>query len=305
MPAIGCLERAERNAGSGVRFESVDPADPRARELTRALDDEVRARAPDEPVFGIENDGFVDAGGIFLLVHQDRMLAGCGALRPFDERIVEVKRMYMLPAFRGAGLSRTLLLELENIAREQRFSIVNIETGEHNTEALGLYWSNGYRPIPRYGEYLDCQYSICFGKPCAAAEDVAFLDAFEDCSLAESDWTHLAHVRVAWHCLNAASPERALARIRAGILRYNTEVLHRRHKYHETVTVAFARLIAERMRPDQPWNEFVAKNGDLLDTWTRVLSPYFSDATLGSEKAQQEFVVPDLQQLPELPQHQR
>ena len=65
------------------------------------------------------------------------------------------------------------------------------------------------------------------------------------------------------------------------------------------------RLIADRMRPDQPWNEFVANNGDLLDTWMRVLSPYFSDATLGSEKARQEFVAPDLQQLPELPQHQR
>lgn len=131
-----------------------------------------------------------------------------------------------------------------------------------------------------------------------AGDDAAFLDRFERCTLAEAEWTHLAHVRVAWTWLSIAPPSEALERIRRGILRYNTEVLGRRHKYHDTVTVAFAYLIHNRMRDGESWAGFASRIDDLLDADSPILLQYYSSARLFSDAARQHFVLPDLLELP-------
>ena len=131
------------------------------------------------------------------------------------------------------------------------------------------------------------------------AADEHFLTRFESCELPEFEWTHLAHIRVAWICLKLASPELALARIREGILRYNTEVLHRPHKYHETVTVAFARIVAERISAGEPWTDFAERISDLLDPGAPILLRYYSVDRLSSVAARQAFIEPDLGGLPE------
>jgi hypothetical protein len=135
-----------------------------------------------------------------------------------------------------------------------------------------------------------------------AAADENFLARFESCELPEFEWTHLAHIRVAWICLKLASPEVALARMREGILRYNTEVLHRPHKYHETVTVAFARIVAERMSVGEPWTDFAERISDLLDPGAPILLRYYSVDLLSSVAARQAFIEPDLGELPPFPE---
>jgi len=126
------------------------------------------------------------------------------------------------------------------------------------------------------------------------------MSAFERCELPEDQWTHLAHIRVAWVCLNEDSPTVALARIREGILRYNTEVLDRRHKYHETVTVAFTHIIADRMREGEIWSDFAERIKDLLDPRDPMLLRYYSGDRLFSDEARSGFVEPDLKEIPPL-----
>jgi len=133
--------------------------------------------------------------------------------------------------------------------------------------------------------------------------DVRFLSAFERCELPEDQWTHLAHVRVAWLCLSLEPPISALERIREGILRYNTDVLRRRHKYHDTVTVAFTRIVARRMRNGECWGEFAERIGDLLNPEKPVLLLYYSQSLLYSAEARAGFVEPDLKKLPPLFEH--
>lgn len=130
------------------------------------------------------------------------------------------------------------------------------------------------------------------------AADDKFLEKFEGFLLPESEWTHLAHIRVAWICLNYEREESALARIRDGILRYNTEVLGRRHKYHETVTVAYTRIVASRIRRDEPWVEFAKRIDDLLDTRLPILLRYYSKERLFSDAARKSYVEPDVLDIP-------
>lgn len=135
-------------------------------------------------------------------------------------------------------------------------------------------------------------------KRSVALADDEFLEEFEGCRLPESEWTHLAHIRVAWICLNTEREESALARIRDGILRYNTEVLGRRHKYHETVTVAYTHIVASRIRADEPWLEFATRIDDLLDSSSPILLRYYSKERLFSDTARESFVAPDVQDIP-------
>lgn len=133
-----------------------------------------------------------------------------------------------------------------------------------------------------------------------SAADERFLAAFEQCSLPEFRWTHLAHIRVAWICLSLAPPAEALDRIRGNILRYNTEVLHRRHKYHETVTVAYAHIVADRMRDSEIWTDFAERVDDLLDPGNPFLLRFYSEDRLFSDEARAGFVDPDLKNIPPL-----
>lgn len=131
-------------------------------------------------------------------------------------------------------------------------------------------------------------------------EDLQFLSSFERCALPEVQWTHLAHIRVAWVCLSLDTPAVALARICEGILRYNTEVLNRGHRYHETVTVAYTRIIADRMRAGEHWVGFADRVDDLLDPLNPILLMYYSPYRLFSDDARAGFVEPDLKMIPPL-----
>lgn len=131
-------------------------------------------------------------------------------------------------------------------------------------------------------------------------EDRNFLVSFEGRELPEAEWTHLAHIRVAWIYLSLMAPEVALQRIKAGILRYNTEVLRRRHKYHETVTVAFAHIVVGTMVDHESWAEYSGRIDALLSAENPILLRYYSPGRLFSDAAKSNFLPPDLEALPPL-----
>lgn len=131
-----------------------------------------------------------------------------------------------------------------------------------------------------------------------ANDDDTFLSRFEGCTLPESEWTHLAHVRVAWLYLSRHSPDTALRRVCDGILRYNTEVLNRPEKYSETVTVAFLHVVLGRMRTAESWDSFSTRIDDFLDPKSPILLSYYSQEMLFSDAARLQFFEPDLAELP-------
>jgi GNAT superfamily N-acetyltransferase len=102
--------------------------------------------------------------GAFLVGYVDRKPVACGGVCRYDERTAELRRMYVAPDARGRGLSRRMLAALEEEARGLGYTVVRLETGERQPEAIGLYSAAGYGRIPRYGPYVDDERSVCFEK---------------------------------------------------------------------------------------------------------------------------------------------
>jgi putative acetyltransferase len=65
----------------------------------------------------------------------------------------EIKRMYVMPEFRGLQLGRRLLEELEVWARDAGLKLARLETGIAQPEALGLYERAGYQRRGPFGSY--------------------------------------------------------------------------------------------------------------------------------------------------------
>jgi putative acetyltransferase len=102
--------------------------------------------------------------GAFVVGWEGEEPVACGGITRYDETTAEIVRMYVAPAARGRGLSRLVLAALEDEARRLRFDLVRLETGDRQPEAIRLYASSGFEPIPRYGPFVDDPRSVCFEK---------------------------------------------------------------------------------------------------------------------------------------------
>ena len=88
----------------------------------------------------------------------------CGCFKKFDEDSVEIKRMFVQKDHRGKGLSKKILAELEQWAKEENYQAAVLETSIHFTTARKLYSSAGYKTIPNYGQYAGLPGSVCMKK---------------------------------------------------------------------------------------------------------------------------------------------
>ncbi|MFC8192321.1 GNAT family N-acetyltransferase [Cellulomonas sp. NPDC057328] len=156
-----------------VRVTAVPWDDPDARRLRDAQQAELRERYGEDDI-GHDMTGETIAVMLVLRVEDEPVASG--ALRDAPELGTgtgELKRMYVRPAWRGRGLSRRVLTELEDAARARGLRRLVLETGVLQPEAIGLYLAAGYRPVPRWGEYADAPDSRCFAKDLRAAPAVA------------------------------------------------------------------------------------------------------------------------------------
>jgi hypothetical protein len=126
-------------------------------------------------------------------------------------------------------------------------------------------------------------------------DDRALVEAFEATTLSGDDFPHAAHVRVGWYYLRHYRVLDAMARFKTALQRFAT-AKGKPDRYHETITIAYLVLIAERLGADRhlSWDEFAAKHCDLLTWQPSILARYYRDDTLASARAREVFVTPDL-----------
>jgi hypothetical protein len=135
--------------------------------------------------------------------------------------------------------------------------------------------------------------------------DDELLHSFEDCTLPHREWTHRAHVRVAYLYVKQHPFEIALAKMREGVKRLNAAhgtVESPTSGYSETTTHAFLHLIAATLAAYE--GTFPSENADAFcDThpqlMTRhVLRLFYSPERRMHPEAKEWFEEPDLAKLP-------
>jgi putative acetyltransferase len=106
----------------------------------------------------------LDADTRVLLAKLGEAHVACGGFREKGNGEVEIKRMYVEPDSRGAGVGRAILEGLEVWARELGHTRAILETSRRLGSAVRLYARSGYTPIPNYPPYEDVADSICMAK---------------------------------------------------------------------------------------------------------------------------------------------
>jgi GNAT superfamily N-acetyltransferase len=99
-----------------------------------------------------------------VLVYASEEPVACGCFKEYDTDTVEIKRMFVQKKFRGKGLSKKVLQELEQWALENQFRFAVLETSIHFQTARRLYVTSGYHEISNYGPYVGLAESICMEK---------------------------------------------------------------------------------------------------------------------------------------------
>lgn len=140
----------------GVSFEVVDPESSDALASMRAYFAELDDRFPTgfEPGDTLVADapGFRPPEGAFLVAYSDGVAVACGAVQRLENGMAEIKRMWVAPAWRGRGLGKRLLAELEAHAVTIGNGIIRLDTNSVLTTAIAMYRAAGYVEIERYND---------------------------------------------------------------------------------------------------------------------------------------------------------
>jgi putative acetyltransferase len=156
-------------AAMDLVIERVNEPTPELRALIGELDAVLNAAYEPHQRHGLNIAQLFEPHVRFFLARLDGAAVACGGVALFDG-YAEVKRMYTRPAVRGRGVAKAVLRRLEEEARAAGKTMLLLETGLHQAEAVGLYRRAGFISCGAFGDYAqmparDIELSLFFKKP--------------------------------------------------------------------------------------------------------------------------------------------
>jgi GNAT superfamily N-acetyltransferase len=104
----------------------------------------------DKELAGLPGD-YAPPEGRLLLAEFESQLAACVALHKLEDRICEMKRLYLRPQFRGKGLGRVLAERIIAEARQIGYERMRLDTVEPvMKDAVAMYRKLGFKEIAPY-----------------------------------------------------------------------------------------------------------------------------------------------------------
>jgi len=145
-----------------IQFETPDQ--PEVIALIAELDAYQAGLYPPESCYALDLASLRQANVLFAVARDAAGQAvGCGAVVLGPDH-GELKRMFVSPACRGQGVARRLLAALEAAALARGCTLVKLETGPFQPEALAFYAALGYTRRGPYGSYRDDPLSVFMQK---------------------------------------------------------------------------------------------------------------------------------------------
>jgi len=95
---------------------------------------------------------YAQPDGRLYVAYWNNYLAGCVALRRYDDTRAELKRLFIRTEFRGLGMSKKLVQHVINDAKEVGYKQILLDTLNTMKPAISLYQSFGFKEIEPYYE---------------------------------------------------------------------------------------------------------------------------------------------------------
>lgn len=141
------------------------PRQPDVEALLHAGEVYARSLYPADSCYMLNLDE-LEVPSVHVLVARDSdgTALGMAALVDRGDGSAELKRLYVDEAGRGRGVATAVMDALEQLAREQSISVVQLETGPKQLAAIALYEGRGYVHIDNFGPYVGDDFSVCMQK---------------------------------------------------------------------------------------------------------------------------------------------
>ena len=137
-----------------VEIRRVHPADPVAVSAVGHYFRELDERFPTgfDPGDAPDHEAMAPGSGAFVVATSDGEPVACGGVQALGPGTGEIKRMWVHPGWRGAGLGSRLLRRLEQVTIELGHTEVRLDTNGTLVEAIAMYERAGYRHVDRYND---------------------------------------------------------------------------------------------------------------------------------------------------------
>jgi ribosomal protein S18 acetylase RimI-like enzyme len=146
---------------STLQLQKEDPTAPDSQRLMEELSTALEAITGDSGKASFDAVDVIGPAACFVVARDDGGNAvGCGALRPLQPGVAEIKRMYARHGTSGVGSAVLRFLEAE--AAAMGYQAVWLETRLVNRRAVEFYEARGYTRIPNYGKYIGNPLAVCF-----------------------------------------------------------------------------------------------------------------------------------------------
>lgn len=147
-----------------MRISLEHPDQPAVISLIAELDAYQDSLYPAEARYALDLASLSSPNVLFAVARTAESAAvGCGAI-VLHPSYGEVKRMFVRPAARGAGTASRLIETLEAAAAARGCTLLMLETGPYQPEALAFYARHGYAKCGPFGDYPAHALSVFMSK---------------------------------------------------------------------------------------------------------------------------------------------
>ena len=102
-------------------------------------------------------DKYKEPLGAFIIAKTGENVIGCVGLRKLEDKICEMKRLYVRDGFKGKGIGKLLTEKIIEEAGKKNYNIIRLDTLSIMEAALGIYYKLGFKKIaPYYHNPSEC-----------------------------------------------------------------------------------------------------------------------------------------------------